>query len=138
MTNTIDVGSQVALAALLDTNCLESGLAETAMFDNALWSGDGASEFLAADPRVNRLVMAAVVSPGCGLRATVAGRPDLDATLYPMLASDPEWAVRRQVATNHSAPAAVVDHLTHDPDPVVRAAAIGELRRRAVPAAHAS
>ena len=66
MTNTIDVGSQVALAALLDTNCLEIGLTETAMFDDALWSGDGASELLAADPRVNRLVMAAVVSPGCG------------------------------------------------------------------------
>ncbi len=138
MTNTIDVGSQVALAALLDTNCLEIGLTETAMFDDALWSGDGASELLASDPRVNRLVMAAVVSPGCGVRATVAGRPDLDAVLYPMLASDPEWAVRRRVATNHSAPAAVVDHLTHDPDPAVRDAAIGEMRRRAFPTAHAS
>ena len=82
--------------------------------------------------------MAAVVSPGPGLRATVAGRPDLDAMLYPMLASDPESAVRRQVATNHSAPAAVVDHLTHDPEPAVRDAAIGEMRRRAFPTAHAS
>jgi hypothetical protein len=58
--------------------------------------------------------------------------------LYPMLASDPEWAVRRRVATNHSAPAAVVDHLTHDPEPIVRDAAVGELRRRSFPTAHAS
>jgi hypothetical protein len=138
VTDTIEVGSQVALAALLDTNCLESGLTETAMFDDVGWSGDGASELLAADPRVNRLVMAAVFSPGSRLRATVAGRPDLDAVLYPMLASDPEWAVRQRVAANHSAPVAVLDHLTHDPEAEVRDAAVTELRRRDFPTAHAS
>jgi hypothetical protein len=147
VTDTIDVGSQVALAALLDTNCLEPGLTGTGLFDtgrfdtgqldDGRWSGDGASELLASHPTVNRLVMAAVVSPGPRLRATVAGRPDLDAVLYPMLASDPEQAVRISVAANHSAPGAVVDHLTHDPTPEVRAAAVRELRRRAFPAAHA-
>lgn len=134
----MDVGSQVALAALLDTNCLESGLAGTGLLDDNLWTGDGASELLASHPTVNRLVMAAVSSSGHRLRATVAGRPDLDAVLYPMLASDPEQAVRLSVATNHAAPGVVVDHLTHDPVPEVRDAAVRELRRRAFPTAHAS
>lgn len=138
MTDTIEVGSQVALAALLDTNCLEQGLTETAMLDDIGWSGDGASELLASHPTVNQLVLVAVFSPGWGLRATVAGRPDLDAMLYPMLASDPEQTVRRRVAANHSAPAAVLDHLTHDPEAEVRDAAVTELRRRAFPTAHAS
>ena len=138
MTDTVDVGSQVALAALLDTECLEPGLSETGLLDDARWSGDGASELLAAHPKVNQLVMAAVSSPGPRLRATVAGRPDLDAVLYPMLASDPERAVRERVASNHHAPEAVLDHLTHDPEPRVRDAALGELRRRAFPVAHAS
>jgi len=133
----MDVGSQVALAALLDTNCLEPGLTDTGLLDDDRWGGDGASELWASHPAVSRLVLVALDSSGPRLRATVAGRPDLDAVLYPMLASDPEEAVRLSVATNHCAPAAVVDHLTHDPTPAVRAAAVGELRRRDFPTAHA-
>lgn len=138
VTDTMDVGSQVALAALLDTNCLELGLADAGLFDDDRWTGEGASELLASHPTVNRLVLAAVSSSGARLRATVAGRPDLDAVLYPMLASDPEQSVRVSVAANHCAPGAVVDHLTHDPAPAVRDAAVSELRRRAFPTAHAS
>ena len=139
MNDRTEVRSQVALAALLDVDCLELALLDDEMIaDATLWAGDGATEYLASHPVVSRLVEAAVVSPRAQVRATVAARPDLDATLYPMLASDVEQSVRARVAGNHAAPHAVLDRLAHDPEPLVRDAAVNELRRRAYPTAHAS
>ena len=138
MADRIDVASQVALAALLDTNCLGQAMLRAELFDDAPFAGDGATELVASDPTVSRLVMAAVVSSAPRVRATVAARPDLDAVLYPMLASDPERCVRERVAANRAAPGAVVDHLTRDVQPSVREAAVSELRRRSFPTAHAS
>jgi hypothetical protein len=139
MNDRSEVGSQVALAALLDTDCLELAMLDAELVaDAALWATDGASDVLASHPFVNRMVVAAVMSPRPQVRATVAARPDLDATLYPMLASDEEQSVRARVAGNHAAPHAVLDHLAHDRVPLVRDAAVSELRRRAYPTAHAS
>lgn len=139
MNDRSEVRSQVALAALLDTDCLELAMLDAELVaDVALWSSDGASEVLASHPFVSRMVVAAVMSPRPQVRATVAARPDLDPMLYPMLASDEEQSVRARVAANHAAPHAVLDHLAHDPVPVVRDAAVSELRRRAYPTAHAS
>ena len=109
MNDRTEVRSQVALAALLDVDCLELALLDDEMIaDATLWAGDGATEYLASHPGVSRLVEAAVVSPRAQVRATVAARPDLDATIYPMLASDVEQSVRARVAGNHAAPHAVL------------------------------
>ena len=139
MDDRFDVGAQVALAALLDTDWLELALLDAELLaDATLWSGGGAADVLASHPTVGRFVEAAVVSPRPQVRATVASRPDLDPGLYTMLASDLERAVRARIAANRSSPLAVLERLAHDPEPAVRQAASHELRRHAVPTAHAS
>jgi len=139
MVDRFEVGAQVALAALLDTDCLELAFLDAELVhDAALWATDGASDVLASHPTVNRLVLAAVVSPRPQVRATVASRPDLDPSLYAVLASDLEMAVRARVARNHATPGAVLDRLSRDPEPEVRNAAAGEFQRRWFPVAHAS
>lgn len=98
MVDRIEVGSQVALAALLDTDCLELALLDSELVDDAaLWASDGDYDVLASHPTVNRLVEAAVISPRPQVRATVASRPDLDSWLYPVLACDLELTVRARV-----------------------------------------
>ncbi len=139
MEDRFEVGSQVALAALLDTDCLELALLDAELVhDAALWAGDGEWDVLATHPGINRLVEAAVISPRPQVRATVAARPDLDTSLYAVLAFDTELAVRARVAGNHAAPGAVVERLSRDEEPEVRRMATNELRRRAFPVATAS
>jgi len=132
MATRTDVGSQVALAALLDTECLRFALMDDEVVaDVALWGhGDGPTDMLAAHPTIHHMVEAAVVSPRPQVRATVAGRPDLDVELYPVLASDVHHTVRARVAANPSAPGAVLQRLTRDPHAAVRHAAETELIRR--------
>ena len=60
MAELIDVSSQVALAALLDTSCLEQAIDDAALPSGDLLAGDGAAELLASHPTVSRLVMAAI------------------------------------------------------------------------------
>jgi hypothetical protein len=139
----LEVSSQVALAALLDTECLEHARTRSGPFGGGELSAEllagGAVELVAGHPTVTRLVAAAMIDPAPRLRATVAARPDLDSTCYPVLATDVDDGVRQRVAANPSAPVAVLDRLTLDPVSAVREAAVGELvRRRAFPTAHAS
>jgi hypothetical protein len=134
MTRGDEVRAQVALAALLDVECLSVALVDDEMLaDVALWGSagtDGATDMLATHPTVHRLVAAAVASPRPQVRATVAGRHDLDIELYAILASDDHPAVRARVAANTAAPGAVVRHLTGDEHDAVREVAEAEVRRR--------
>jgi hypothetical protein len=133
MADRIDVESQVALAAALDTSWLEVALIDPEIVDDAaLWApaGDGAMDVLASHPWVRQMIEAAVVSDRVHVRATVASRPDLDAELYVMLGSDLHSAVRARVAANHAAPTPVVGRLSQDSDLAVRHAAASELDRR--------
>jgi hypothetical protein len=133
MGDRIDVESQVALAAALDTDWLEVALIDPEIVhDAALWApvGDGPSDVLAAHPWVRRMVEAAVVSPRVPVRATVATRPDLEPEIYVLLGSDLHPAVRTRVAANRATPGPVIERLSHDRDLGVSQAAVGELARR--------
>ena len=138
MATRTDIGSQVALAALLDTECLHFAMMDAEVVaDAALWgTGDGATEMLASHPTIHHMVEAAVISPRPQVRATVAGRPDLDTELYPVLASDLHHTVRTRVASNPSAPGAVLERLCRDPHAAVRHAAEEELMRRGLRLMH--
>ncbi|MCD9624277.1 hypothetical protein [Rhabdothermincola salaria] len=134
MTRADEVRAEVAVAALLDVDCLAVALADDELVtDVALWGAagnDGATDVLATHPRVHTLVASAVASTRPQVRATVAGRPDLDTELYAILASDDHPAVRARVATNPAAPGAVVRHLAADDHEAVRRLAHIEVRRR--------
>jgi hypothetical protein len=134
MADRIDVESQVALAAALDTSWLEVALIDPEILSDAtLWApaGDGAMDVLAAHPWVRHMVEEAVVSDRVHVRATVASRPDLDTELYVMLGSDLHPAVRARVAANHAVPTPVIERLAHDAETSVQHTAQSELARRA-------
>jgi hypothetical protein len=134
MTPTEMVQAEVAVAALLDVECLRVALVDDEVVaDVALWGAagrDGATEVLASHPTVHDLMATAVCSPRPQVRATVASRPDLDVELYAVLASDEHPTVRARVAANPAAPGAVVRRLGGDDTEAVRACAQSELDRR--------
>jgi hypothetical protein len=134
MTRADEVRADVAVAALLDVDCLPVALADDELVaDVALWGAagnDGATDVLATHPTVHILVESAVTSSRPQVRATVAGRPDLDVELYAVLASDDHATVRARVAANPATPGAVVRHLTADENQAVRQLADVEIRRR--------
>lgn len=134
MTHADVVRAEVAMAALLDIDCLVVALADDELVaDVALWGvvgSEGATEVLATHPTVHALVAGAVASPRPHVRATVAGRPDLDTELYAVLATDRHPLVRARVAANPATPLAVVRRLLADADDVVRDRATAEIGRR--------
>jgi hypothetical protein len=135
MTVTAEVGSQVAMAAVLDTGWLDLDLVDDELLhDVVLWGSagrDGATDVLAAHPKVRRLVAMAALSGRPQVRATVASRPDLDPVLYAILASDEDPAVRARLAANPAAPRAVLERLAGDGNDDVRRAATTERASRA-------
>jgi hypothetical protein len=135
MTVTAEVGSQVAMAAVLDTGWLDLDLVDDELLhDVVLWGAagrDGATDVLATHPRVRQLVTVAALSGRPPVRATVASRPDLDPTLFAILASDEDPAVRARLAANPAAPRAVIERLATDGNDDVRLAAAAERTSRA-------
>jgi hypothetical protein len=134
MTVTAEVGSQVAMAAVLDTGWLDLDLVDDELLhDVVLWGSagnDGATDVLAAHPKVRQLVAIAAMSGRPQVRATVASRPDLDPVLYAILASDDDPVVRTRLASNPAAPRAVLERLADDGNEAVRRAATTERSSR--------
>jgi hypothetical protein len=135
MTVTAEVGSQIAMAAVLDTDWLDLDLLDDELLhDVVLWGAagrDGATDVLAAHPKVRHLVALAAMSGRPQVRATVASRPDLDPALYAILASDEDATVRARLAANSAAPRAVLERLAGDGNEAVRRAATTERALRA-------
>ncbi len=123
-----EVHSQVGLAALLDVQWLEITVTGDQFVPAP--GADGGADLTATHPTVERLIEMAATSTGIHVRATVAARPDLDATVYALVGTDDHPLVRGRVAANPSAPAAVLRRLSQDTDPGVRDAARRELARR--------
>ena len=133
MVDQTEVDTQVGLAALLDADWMHLAAVDDELVDDAaLWppAGGGLADVVAAHPFVERLVEIAVTSTRPQVRATVAGRPDLDAGLYALFGDDPHPVVRARVAANHAAPGAIVGRLCRDPEATVRESAGREMARR--------
>jgi len=134
MTVTAEVGSQIAMAAMLDTEWLDLDLIDDELLhDVVLWGAsgrDGATDVLATHPMVGQMVALAAMSGRAPVRATVAARPDLDPMLYAILANDDDVTVRARLAANPSAPRAVIEHLAEDGNDEVRRAAMAERTTR--------
>jgi hypothetical protein len=134
MTVTAEVGSQVAMAAVLDTGWLDLDLVDDELLhDVVLWGStgrDGATDVLASHPKVRQLVALAAMSGRPQVRATVASRPDLDPALYAILVGDEDPAVRTRLASNPSTPRAVLERLVTDGNEGVRQAATAERAAR--------